>query len=128
MYTCLCVTCHLLFWQNERGLLRATAVSRGWERTPNKIQHSKLTLEKKKVSRRSFRDPNSQPFDYEAGALTDKLSRIPSRNDSVKKVLVDTETVLTLAALSEGHNRVVFPLAWVSRLAELGTGHCHHCL
>ena len=37
------VTCHLHFGQNDRGLLRATAVTRGW----NKSQHIKLTLEKK---------------------------------------------------------------------------------
>ena len=30
MYACLAVTCHLHFWQNDRGLLRATAVTRGW--------------------------------------------------------------------------------------------------
>ena len=29
MYSCLCVTCHLHFWQNDRGLLRATAATRG---------------------------------------------------------------------------------------------------
>ena len=34
------------FWQNNRGLLRATAVTRGLERTPNKSQHTNLTLEK----------------------------------------------------------------------------------
>ena len=28
MYACLAVTCHLHFWQNDRGLLRATAVTR----------------------------------------------------------------------------------------------------
>ena len=27
MYACLAVTCHLHFWQNDRGLLRATAVT-----------------------------------------------------------------------------------------------------
>ena len=30
VYACLGVTCHLHFWQNDRGLLRATAVIRGW--------------------------------------------------------------------------------------------------
>ena len=44
---CLGVTCHLHFWQNDRGLLRATAVIGVVERTPNKSQHTKLTLEKK---------------------------------------------------------------------------------
>ena len=27
---CSAVTCHLHFWQNDRDLLRATAVTRGW--------------------------------------------------------------------------------------------------
>ena len=47
MYACSGVTCHQRFWQIDRGLLRATAVTRILVRTPNKSQHSKLTLEKK---------------------------------------------------------------------------------
>ena len=34
------------FWQNDRGLLRATDGKTGVERTPNKSQHTKLTPEK----------------------------------------------------------------------------------
>ena len=30
VYACLAVTCHLHCWQNDRDLLRATAVTRGW--------------------------------------------------------------------------------------------------
>ena len=30
VYACLAVTCHLHFWQTDRDLLRATAVTRGW--------------------------------------------------------------------------------------------------
>ena len=30
VYACLGVTCHQHFWQNDRGLLRAIAVTRGW--------------------------------------------------------------------------------------------------
>ena len=30
VYACLGVTCHLHFWRNDRGRLRATAVTRGW--------------------------------------------------------------------------------------------------
>ena len=30
VYVCLGVTSHLHFWQNDRGLLHATAVTRGW--------------------------------------------------------------------------------------------------
>ena len=44
---CLAVTCHLHFWQDDRDLLRATAVTRGWNGYRNKSQHRKLTLEKK---------------------------------------------------------------------------------
>ena len=47
MYACLAVTCYLHFWQNDRDLLRATAVTRGWNRYRNKSQHRELTLEKK---------------------------------------------------------------------------------
>ena len=47
VHACLTVTCHLHFWQNDRGPLRATAVTRGWNGYRNKSQHRKLTLEKK---------------------------------------------------------------------------------
>ena len=47
VYACLAVTCHLHFWQNDRGLLRATVVTRGWNGYRNKSQHRKSTLEKK---------------------------------------------------------------------------------
>ena len=47
VYACLAVTCHLHFWQNDRNLLRVTAVTRGWNEYRNKSQHRKLTLEKK---------------------------------------------------------------------------------
>ena len=46
VYACLAVTCHLRFWQNDQGLLRATVVTRGWNGYRNKSQHRKLTLEK----------------------------------------------------------------------------------
>ena len=47
VYACLAVTCQLHFWQNDRGLLCATAVTRGWSGYRNKSQHRKSTLEKK---------------------------------------------------------------------------------
>ena len=47
VYAYLAVTCHLHFWQNDRGLLHATAVTWGWNGYRNKSQHRKLTLEKK---------------------------------------------------------------------------------
>ena len=47
VYACLAVTCHLHFWQHDWDLLRATAVTQGWNRYRNKSQHRKLTLERK---------------------------------------------------------------------------------
>ena len=47
VWTCLAVTCHLHFWQNDQDLLCATAVTRGWNGYQNKSRHRKLTLEKK---------------------------------------------------------------------------------
>ena len=47
MYACLAVICHLHFWQNDRDLLRATAVTLGWNGYRNTNQHRKSPLEKK---------------------------------------------------------------------------------
>ena len=41
------VTCSLHFWQNDRGLFTCHCGNTGVEWTPNKSQHTKLTLEKK---------------------------------------------------------------------------------
>ena len=38
------LTCHLHFWHNGKDLLRATAVTQGWNEYRNKSQHRKLTL------------------------------------------------------------------------------------
>ena len=46
VHACLAVTCHLHFWQNDRDLLRTTAVARVWNGYRNS-QHRKLTLENK---------------------------------------------------------------------------------
>ena len=37
VYVCLAVTCHLHFWQNDRDLLPASAVTRGWNGYRNMI-------------------------------------------------------------------------------------------
>ena len=47
VYVCLAVTYQLHFWQNDRDLLRATAVTRGRNGYRNKSQHRKLTPENK---------------------------------------------------------------------------------
>ena len=71
---CLAVTCHLHFWQNDRHLLRATAVTLGWNGYRNKSQHRKSTLEKKipPLLLQGFEPATF--FSHESGALTTELS------------------------------------------------------
>ena len=76
VYACLAVTCHLHFWRNDRGLLCATAITRGWNGYRNMSQHRKLPW-RRKFSRRSSRDSNPRPFDHESGALTTELNPAP---------------------------------------------------
>ena len=73
VYACLAVTCHLRFWQNDRGLLRATAVTRGWTDTEIRVSTESRPW-RRKFSRRSYRDLNPGPFSLESGALTTELS------------------------------------------------------
>ena len=85
---CLAVTCHLHFWQNDRDLLCATAVTVltwGWNRYRNKSQHRKLTLEK--------------------SALTTELSPLPGESMRSCMIKTDLETDFTFRnsqAFSEG--------------------------
>ena len=71
VHTCLAVTCHPHFWQNDRELLRATAVTRGWKGYRNESAQN-LTLEKKILG-----DSNPRPLDHDSGALSTELSQLP---------------------------------------------------
>ena len=62
------------FWQNDWGLLRATAVTQGWN--GHQISSAQKVW-RRKFSRRSCGVLNSQRFDQESGALTNKLSMLP---------------------------------------------------
>ena len=62
---CLAVTCHLHFWQNDRDLLRATAVTRGGTDTEIRV-----STESSPWRRKFCQDSNPGPFDRESGALT----------------------------------------------------------
>ena len=73
VYACLAVTCHLHFWQNERDLLRATAVTRGGTDTEIKV-NTESRPRRRNFFRRSCRDPNPQPFNHESSAQTTELS------------------------------------------------------
>ena len=87
MYACLGATCHLHFWQNDRGLLRATAVTRGWIGHRIRVSTQRL-LRSRKFSRRSCRDSTSRPFDHWSGAPTNKLSRLFWKRQRIKKCLL----------------------------------------
>ena len=73
MYACLGVTSHLHFWQNDRGLSRASAVTRGWNGHRVRVS-TQSWLRRIKFSCCSCRDLNLQPFDHKPNALTNKLS------------------------------------------------------
>ena len=74
------VRCHLppaLLEKNDRGLLRATAVTRGWN--GHWIRASTQSwLWRRKFSGPSCQDSNSQPFDHESSTLTNKFVQAPS--------------------------------------------------
>ena len=76
VYAYLAVTCHLHFWQNDRDLLRATAVTRGGTDTEIRVS-TESRPRRRKFSRRSCRDINPGPFSHESGALTTELSWSP---------------------------------------------------
>ena len=67
------------------GLLRATTVTRGWNEHRIRVSTRSWSW-RRKFSRRSCRNSNSQPFDHEFGALTNKLSRKPLNNSREKPV------------------------------------------
>ena len=74
---CLAVTCHLHFWQNDRDLPHAAAVTRGWNGYRNESISTESRPRRRKFSRRSCRDSNPRPSNHESGALTTELSPIP---------------------------------------------------
>ena len=49
VYACLAVTCHLHFWWCGQDLLRATALTRGWNGYRNKSQPQKVDPGQKKI-------------------------------------------------------------------------------
>ena len=69
-------TCHLHFWQNDRGLLRATAVTREWNGHRIRVSTQRC-LWRRNFSHCSCRDSNSQPFDHRSSTLSNRLSWLP---------------------------------------------------
>ena len=61
---CLGITYHLHFWQNDLGLLRATAATRGWNGYRIRVS-AQSSLWRRKFSRRSYRDSYSQASEHD---------------------------------------------------------------
>ena len=74
---CLAASCNLRFWQNDRGLLRATAVTWGWMDTEIRVSTESWPW-RRKFSRPSSRDSNPRPFDHKFSTLTTELSPLLS--------------------------------------------------
>ena len=96
MHVCLGLTCHLNLWQNDRDLLRATAVTRGWNGYRNKSQHRKLTLSKKikKIKIPPLQpELEPEPFRSRVGRCTTELSPLPKFHAelSPKRCLAGTQ-------------------------------------
>ena len=126
VYVCLAVTCHLDFRQNDRNLLRATAVTQGWNRYQNKSQHRKLTLEKKnsKFSRRSCRVSSPQTFSHESSALTTELSAIyPRPSIRSNPHLTANESIISIRLWFTAVTAIPFHPGWADAFTRDGMAH-----
>ena len=85
---CMCV---LHFWQNDRGLLYATAVTGGWN--GHWIRVSWLW---RRLSRCSCRDSNLQSFNHKFSILTYKLSWLRRHSKHIHIVCHTTLIIFTL--------------------------------
>ena len=73
---CVCVLPPALL-NNDRDLLRATAITQGWDRDQNKSQHINQTQSwtcRRKFAPHSCWDSNPWPFDHASSALTTEPS------------------------------------------------------
>ena len=83
MYECLCVTCHLRFLQNDRGLLRATAVTRGWNGHRIRVRtQSQLWRKKNPAAPAGIRTRNlsiTSPALYQEATFLRKVANVGTR-------------------------------------------------
>ena len=105
VYACLAVTCHLHFWQNDRDFLRATVVTRGWNRYRNKSQHRKSTLEKKILP--PFQQ-GFEPATFQSRVRCSNHWAIPAPLISLRHSLASWSATL-IAAATNSHSEHRFP-------------------
>ena len=76
MHACLAVTCHRHFGQNDRDLLRATAVTWGWNGYQN--ESAQKVDPGEEISPAFLQGlENPGPLNQESDALTTELSPLP---------------------------------------------------
>ena len=104
VYVCLDVTYHLHFWRNDQRLLRATAVTRGMKRTPNKSRHRRLTPFLPRVEPVTFR---SRVRRSTLWAIPDLLHMSESMEQqcTVKFTQLKTHRILQLRSLPKHRGR-----------------------
>ena len=110
VYACLGLTRHLHFLQNHRGLLRATAVTRGWN--GHRIS-TQSYLWRRKFYRRSCRYSNSQPFDHEFGALP---TRYPGSHDTHTFIHIYINTYINTYIIAHTHTGIHTYIHLLSKL------------
>ena len=95
VHACLAVTCHLHLWQNDRDLLRATAVTRGsGTDTEIKVSTESRPRRRKKIPAAPA-GIRTRPFNHESGALTTELSPLTRVSASDSKTITDLMSALT---------------------------------
>ena len=73
VHACLAVTCHLHFRQNDRDLLRATAVTRGATDTEIRLSTEEADPGEDHSPAAPAKTQTRHLFDHESGAVTTKL-------------------------------------------------------
>ena len=119
VYACLAVTCHLHFWQNDQDLLRATAVTRGWNEYRNKFS-TESRPGRRKIFRRSCRVSNPRPFDHESGALTTELSPVPCNNDDLVRRRQESDLMMRIIIMMEETKAPTLRLKALSKYVKIG--------
>ena len=117
---CLAVTCHLHFWQDDRDLLRATAVTRGWNGYRNKSQHRKLSLENK-ILPPLLSCRGLEPATFQSRVRRSNHSAIPAPQPSHKIITRRTTTTITTTTKNRDSNTKIS----VCRLGSSKHAHEH---
>ena len=79
VHACSAVTCHLYFWQNDRDLLRATAVRRGWNghRNTHRVSAFRSFQPELPVTARPSRSRQKQKVDLGKPSIYVKFGTAP---------------------------------------------------